>query len=163
KLANAALTIYPNVPIEQFQRAVQYVSPDGKMVSAALASFLTMSQPSGKSIWLTLYQKVPGFAFISEKLYRLISLHRNIFYKISLFLWGAHPVPPRYVLTSWIFLRLFGLLYLAAFLSFGSQALGLIGSNGILPLPEFMNAVKSQLGSNSYQLLPMVFWLNGSD
>ena len=56
-----------------------------------------------------------------------------------------------------------GLIYLAAFVSFGTQALGLIGSHGILPLSGFVDAVRSQLGSQSYWRVPMVFWLDQSD
>src|SRR6202035_3490283 len=43
------------------------------------------------------------------------------------------------------------------------QALGLIGSRGILPLSEFADAVRSQLGSASYWRAPMVFWLDQGD
>ncbi len=43
------------------------------------------------------------------------------------------------------------------------QALGLIGSHGILPLSEFTDAIRSQLGLERYWLFPMVFWLDQSD
>src|SRR4029077_7030076 len=56
-----------------------------------------------------------------------------------------------------------GLIYLAAFVSFGVQALGLVGSHGILPLSEFTGAVRDQFGSERYWWFPMVFWLDHSD
>jgi lipase maturation factor 1 len=50
-----------------------------------------------------------------------------------------------------------------AFVSFGVQAQGLIGSHGILPLRELVGAVASRSGPERFFLMPMVFWLNASD
>lgn len=154
---------YPEIPIEEFQNAVQYVAPDGKISRAAEASFLTLSNAPGKSFWLTLYKKLPGFAFISEKSYAFIASHRDLFFKISIFLWGRNYEPPRYDFIAWLFLRLLGLIFFAAFVSFGVQALGLIGSQGIIPLDNLINAGQNQLSAIRYYILPMVFWLNSSD
>src|ERR1700684_4508787 len=57
---------YPEIPVAAFQRAVQYIAPDGKIASGAEACFLTLSHASGKGFWLALYQHLPGFAAISE-------------------------------------------------------------------------------------------------
>ena len=78
-------------------------------------------------------------------------------------LWGRDYEPPRYDLVSFLFLRLFGLIYLSAFVSFGVQAQGLIGSHGILPLAELVDAVASRFGPERFFLMPMVFWWNASD
>ena len=78
-------------------------------------------------------------------------------------MWGRDYEPPHFDLVSWLFLRAIGLIYLAAFVSFGVQALGLIGSHGILPLSEFTGAIRSQFGSERYWWFPMVFWLDQSD
>lgn len=71
--------------------------------------------------------------------------------------------PGEFRITSWLFFRALGLIYFSAFVSFGVQALGLIGSHGILPLADFIGAMNRQLGSERYRLMPMVFWLNSSD
>ena len=127
-------------PDADFQRAVQYIAPDG-VASAAEASFLTLSHAPGKGFWLALYRKLPGFAAISEWIYAFIAAHRSAFYRVSLFLWGRDHEPPRYDLVSFVFLRLLGLIYLSAFVSFGVQALGLIGSHGILPVADLVEAL----------------------
>ena len=57
-------------------------------------------------------------------------------YRWSRLLWGQERHPPTFHLVSWLFLRLLGLTFLAAFVSIGSQITGLVGSDGILPLPE---------------------------
>lgn len=154
---------YPAIPLAEFQRAVQYIAPDGNIASAAEASFLTLSHARGKGIWLALYRNLPGFAAITERAYAFIASHRPAFHRLSLWLWGRDYVPPRFELVSWFFLRTIGLIYLAAFVSFGVQALGLIGSHGILPLPELIGAIQRQFGVERYWLFPMVFWLGSGD
>lgn len=156
-------SLYPDIPVQEFQRAVQYITPDGKVASGAEASFLTLSHHPGSGIWLRMYRKLPGFAYVSEKAYNVVSTHRNFFYTISKFCWGSDPDPTTYDMLTWIFLRLFGLIFLSAFYSFATQASGLIGSNGIIPAAEFLNAVYDQIGSQGYWLLPNVFWLNASN
>jgi predicted DCC family thiol-disulfide oxidoreductase YuxK len=154
---------YPAIPLADFQRAVQYITPDGRRASAAEASFLTLRHARGKGIWLALYRKLPGVATISELVYAFIAAHRPVFYHLSLLLWGRNHEPPRYDLISFLFLRLFGLVYLSAFISFGVQAQGLIGSHGILPLAQLVDSIASRVGPERFFLMPMVFWWNASD
>jgi predicted DCC family thiol-disulfide oxidoreductase YuxK len=154
---------YPAIPLADFQRAVQYITPDGHRASAAEASFRTLDHAHGKGIWLALYRYLPGFAAISELSYTFIAAHRSAFYCISLLLWGRQYDPPRHDLASFLFLRLFGLIFLSAFVSFGVQAQGLIGSHGILPLTELVNTAGDYLGAERFFVMPMVFWWNASD
>ncbi len=154
---------YPEIPPAAFKDAVQYVAPDGKIASGAEAALLTLSHAPGKGFWLALYRRLPAFAAIAELIYAFVATHRSDFHRLSLWLWGRDYEPPRFDLVSWLFLRAIGLIYLAAFVSFGTQALGLIGSHGIMPLSEFAGAVRSQLGFESYWRVPMVFWIDQSD
>jgi predicted DCC family thiol-disulfide oxidoreductase YuxK len=154
---------YPEIPVAAFQRAVQYVAPDGKIASGAEAALLTLSHASGKGLWLMLYRHLPGFAPLAERIYAIVASHRSAFYRPSRWLWGRDHEPPQFELVAWLFLRAMGLIYFAAFVSFGVQALGLIGSHGIMPLPEFVDAARNQLGSQGYTQFPMVFWLSQSD
>jgi predicted DCC family thiol-disulfide oxidoreductase YuxK len=153
---------YPEIPLVDFQRGVQYIRPNGRRASAAEASFLTLSH-GGKGVWLTLYKKLPGFAAVSELIYALIAAHRSAAYRVTLFLWGRDYGPPRYDLASFLFMRLFGLIYLSAFASFGVQALGLIGSHGILPVAELVNVIGGQAGAERFYVMPMLFWISSSD
>src|SRR5262249_38362046 len=142
---------------------IQYIAPDGKIATSAEASFLTLSHARGKGFWLALYRKLPGFAGISERAYAFIAAHRPAFHRLSRWLWGKNYAPPRYDLVSSLFLRGIGLIYLSAFTSFAVQAMGLIGSHGILPLGEFIAFLQTQLGAERYWFAPMVFWLGSSD
>jgi predicted DCC family thiol-disulfide oxidoreductase YuxK len=153
---------YPEIPRTEFQRAVQYVAPDGKIASGAEACLLTLSD-AGNSSWLTLYRRFSGFAAIAEGIYALVAANRSALFRPTRWLWGPDYEPPRFEMVAWLFLRAMGVIYLAAFVSFGLQASGLIGSHGILPLSEFLDAARSQLGVESYWRLPMVFWIDQSD
>jgi predicted DCC family thiol-disulfide oxidoreductase YuxK len=153
---------FPEIPLAEFKRAVKYIAPDGTIASGAEAVFLALSHVRGHGVWLLLYRHLPGFAELTEDAYALIASNRGPAYRLSLSLWGRDYEPPRYELVSWLFLRLIGLVYLAAFLSFGAQAMGLIGSNGIEPLAEFIDAATA-LGAIRYRVLPMVFWISHSD
>jgi predicted DCC family thiol-disulfide oxidoreductase YuxK len=154
---------YPEIPLADFRRAVQYITPDGCRASGAEASFLTLSHARGKGWWLALYKKLPGFAPVSELLYTFISAHRPAFHRISRFLWGRDFEPPRLDLAAFLFLRLFGLIYLSAFVSFGVQAPGLIGSHGILPLADWVDVAATRVGAERFFFMPMVFWWNAGD
>ena len=154
---------YAAIPLADFKRAVQYLAPDGSHASAAEASFRVLSHAPGKGWWLALYRRLPGFGPISERIYAFIAAHRSAFYRISLILWGKDYAPPRFDLAGHLFVRLFGLIYLSAFVSFGVQAQGLIGSHGILPLADMVDALKGRVGVQRFFVMPMLFWWNASD
>jgi hypothetical protein len=68
-----------------------------------------------------------------------------------------------HLLTVRNFLRLLGAIYLIAFVSFGVQAAGLIGSHGILPVADFLRLVRGSVGSGAFRDVPTVLWLSASD
>ncbi|HLA54407.1 MAG TPA: lipase maturation factor family protein [Flavitalea sp.] len=72
---------------------------------------------------------------------------------------------PTYWLTRFMILRLLGFIYAIAFLVAINQILPLIGSNGLLPVGEYLERVKDALGSktNGFLRLPSLFWFDHSD
>jgi hypothetical protein len=72
---------------------------------------------------------------------------------------------PTYWLTRFVILRLLGIIYAVAFLVAINQVVPLIGSNGLLPLGNYLNQVSAALGSAGagFMRLPSVFWLWHSD
>jgi len=68
-----------------------------------------------------------------------------------------------FVVSRWVFLRLLGVIYLAAFASLLVQIDGLIGSHGILPVGEFLDAVREQFGTRRLMAVPSLCWLNPGD
>jgi hypothetical protein len=67
-----------------------------------------------------------------------------------------------YVLASWLFLRLLGVIYLVAFISLATQIQGLVGRDGILPISEFFERRRVCRFSHFYRL-PTLCWFNASD
>ena len=69
-----------------------------------------------------------------------------------------------YLWARWIFLRALGLIFLSAFYSFAFQIHGLIGARGILPVGEYLTAVRTQVPDvRHFWYVPSLFWLNASD
>ena len=153
---------FPDIPRERFARAVQLVLPDGSHFEAAEAVYRSLALAPGGGAPLTLYRHVPLFAPASEWCYRLIAGHRPAFERLTRALWGRHLVPPGERVTQWLYLRLLGVVFMVAFLSLAVQITGLIGSSGILPVRDYLSAVRAQLGPDAFRFAPTVcWWWNG--
>jgi lipase maturation factor 1 len=154
---------FPEIPPEQFERSVIFIEGDGSASCGAEAVFRSLrSRPSKK--WLAWsYEHVPGFAAVSESLYGIVAANRAVASKITRLFWGNDVRPPSYYFARRWFLRLLGLIFLLAFVSLWVQIDGLIGSNGITPVADFLPAVRAQLGDRALSILPTLCWLSSSD
>ena len=65
-----------------------------------------------------------------------------------------------YEISRWLFLRCLGVIFLIAFLSLWVQVQGLIGPEGILPVADFLSALREQVGLERYWLVPTLFWVD---
>jgi lipase maturation factor 1 len=152
---------FPEVPVEEFQLAVQLFA-SGERYSGAEAVFQLLRYSTGsgsfKALPLWLYHHLPGFAAVTEGGYRSIATHRNAGFWITRALWGGQPIPSTYNVASSLFARAIAAIYLIAFISFGTQVRGLIGDKGIQPVAEFFNEVSRQFGSSAFWQTPSVFW-----
>ncbi|MBV9463671.1 MAG: DUF393 domain-containing protein, partial [Verrucomicrobiae bacterium] len=155
----------PGVSEAECRRAVQLVETDGEIFSGAeaVARLLSHSPRSWARLPLWAYENVPGLAPISEELYRLVADHRTAASRLNHLLWGNRFTPPGRAFSSWLFLRALGFIYLIAFISFGVQARGLVGQQGILPVVNMLDAAKAQFGSHAYWQFPTLCWFNSSD
>jgi predicted DCC family thiol-disulfide oxidoreductase YuxK len=154
---------FPEIPIEQFKRAVAFIEPDGEAFFAAKAVYRSLRYRSSKK-WLTWsYDHVPGFACISETAYQFIARHRGLGSTFTRLLWGKDVRPPTYFWARRWFLRMLGLIYLIAFVSLWVQVDGLVGSNGMSPVNRFLPAVRQQLGPDAYFFLPTLCWFDSSN
>src|SRR5215831_6641700 len=155
---------HPEIPIERFRAAVHLREPDGTWTHGAEAVFRTLAYAKGHGKWRWLYEHGPPFAWASEWSYEIIARHRPFFFRITKWLWGAHVVPPGNALTTWIFLRLLGIVYVAAFASLAVQVIGLIGAQGILPVRDYLPLVREQIGPvRGLWFTPSVLWLAHGD
>jgi len=67
-----------------------------------------------------------------------------------------------YSLSSWLFLRILAVIHLIAFVSFWTQAPGLIGPHGLLPAARLFAYVHQHLGWSRYWQLPSLCWWLGT-
>lgn len=67
-----------------------------------------------------------------------------------------------YALASWVFLRLLGVIYFAAFVSLVPQICGLAGNDGLLPASELL-ARRDHWGAARYWRWPTLCWVDSSD
>jgi predicted DCC family thiol-disulfide oxidoreductase YuxK len=158
-----AASDFPGIAPDAFERAIQLIEPDGQVHSGAAATFRLLSYVPGRGLWWWLYAHLPGFAVPSEWVYGFFARRRGLLQRVTGILWGPALEPERYDLVSWLFLRLFGAIYIAAFASLSVQILGLVGQGGILPLEPYLQAAHPALGDTAYRVLPTLFWLNASD
>jgi predicted DCC family thiol-disulfide oxidoreductase YuxK len=154
---------FPEVRREDFAAAVKLVTSDGQMYSGAHAAYVTLDLGAGKWWCRWAYEHVPGFAPVSEAVYRGIAAHRSLAYKITKLLWGIPVEPDTQAAVTQLFLRILGLIYLIAFVSFGVQAAGLIGANGIRPIAGTIHGLGESYGDIRYRIFPTLFWLKTSD
>lgn len=71
--------------------------------------------------------------------------------------------PLDFQLSRRVFLRLIGVTYLIAFTSLLPQILGLIGTQGLLPVEEYLSQAHDFFGSDAYYQFPTFLWLSASD
>ena len=154
---------FPQVSEAEFQYAVQLFLPDGRVLSGAHAVFLAISHTPGQGWLLWLYQNLWGFPVLAQLIYRFVSAHRSSFYYPTRLLYGQLLHPPEYLLVCRLFVRLLGIIYLIAFASIGTQVIGLIGSEGILPVGDFLERVQAGIGVDGYWRAPTLFWISSSD
>jgi lipase maturation factor 1 len=153
---------FPEVPREEFERAVKFIEPDGQVWSGAAAVYHSLGA-GGRPLNRWSYDHVPGFAAASEFAYRFIAGHRELAHRVTWLLWGEDVRRPIYFHARRWFLRALGAIYLIAFLSFWIQADGLIGARGVLPVGQFLEAARAQLGSRAWLILPTLCWFNSSN
>jgi len=154
---------FPAIPRERFARAIQLIEPDGTIYAGAAATYRTLRHAPGRAAWWWMYERIPGFAAISERAYAFFARRRGLLSRLSHILWGAHLEPERYELVSWLFLRLLGGIYVIAFASLAVQIQGLVGERGILPAGEYLDAARQGWGISAYWRMPTLFWLNAND
>ncbi len=154
---------FPEIAPAEFEKAVQFVEPDGRIFSGAEAVFASLRYAPGGNWLAWLRDHVPGFGVVSEVAYGFVARNRQVASLGTRLLWGNDVRRPTYLKTRRIFLRALGVVYLIAFLSLWVQVQGLIGSDGISPVAQYLPLAGEQLGARAPLVLPTLCWLNASD
>ena len=154
---------YPDIPLDTFRHAIQFVETDAHVYSGAAATYRVLRYAPGRQGWWWIYAYVPGFAPVAEWAYAFFARRRDLLSRVTQLLWGSALEAERYDAVIWVFLRGLGLIYFAAFASLAVQILGLVGSAGVLPVESFLQAAREYYGIAAYGIVPTLFWLNSSD
>jgi predicted DCC family thiol-disulfide oxidoreductase YuxK len=156
---------FPEIELDRFEASVQMIDEDEVLHSGADAvlRLLTINESSRWRYVRRLYDRVPGFARLTEAAYAWISRRRGIASAITRALWAEELERPQYFIVRWVFLRGLALIYLIAIASLWSQLLGLVGSQGIQPAVDSLAAASEQFGGAKYWRFPTLFWVNASD
>ena len=154
---------FPEIPREDFERAVQFIETDGTVFRAAEAVFRSLGHRRSRRWMIWCYEHVPGFGPTTEAAYRLVARHRQLASFFTRLLWGKDVRSPTYFRSRRWFLRSLGGIYLIAFVSLWTQVDGLIGENGVSPVAQFLPAARDQIGANAPFILPTLCWLNPSN
>jgi len=154
---------FPEIPVDQFTRAMAFIKPDGDVFFAADAVYRSLAYRRSRRLLAWSYDRVPGFAAVSETGYGFIARHRNFASAVTRLLWGNDVRRPTYFWARRWFLRALGTIYLIAFVSLWVQVNGLVGSDGMSPANQFLPAVRAQIGPDAYSLLPTLCWFGQSD
>jgi len=158
-----AAEAFPEIPVDQFQRSIVFITPEGNAFFAAEAIYRSLGYRRSRE-WMTWsYHHVPGFAAVSEIGYGLVARHRRFSSTVTRLFWGKDVRRPTYFWARRWFLRALGVIYLIAFLSLWIQVDGLVGSDGLSPVVQFLPAAHAQVGRSACALLPTLCWLNSSN
>ena len=159
---------YPQISEHDFNRAVHLVGAYGKVTRGAEAVFGAMAYCGRKRWLLWLYQRLPPFALVSEVLYRLVAANRGPLTLIRRIWYGRDLNLPTYHISSTLFLRLLGLIYLIAFVSLWTQIDGLVGDHGILPVNNYLEGTAGYYSHDSppespVWHVPTLAWISPHD
>ncbi len=157
---------YPEIPREEFDRAVQLIETDGQVYPGAEAFFHSLGYSAGKKWLAGFYRKTPGFAPIANVVYSFIAGQRALASAATRLLWGNDVRSPKYFAARRGFLKTMGLIYLFAFISVWVQVDGLMGEKGITPAREILPALRERAAASTLSLAwqhPTLCWFNSSD
>lgn len=149
---------------EAKSESLQWIAPDGTQCAGAEAVFRVLATSTWTgAVLLWLFTRIPPFAWLANFGYRFVAKQRAVFSFFTSLLWGPDLRPPAYAISAFVFVRLLGIIYLIAFVSYWVQIDGLIGKEGILPAATFFEKVHEAYGNQAYWELPSLCWLGASD
>ncbi|MCH8150521.1 MAG: lipase maturation factor family protein, partial [Planctomycetes bacterium] len=159
---------FPEVDEKDFQRAVHFIDTEGAVSRGAEALFRATAHCGRKRWLLWLYKRLPPFALAAEMFYRLVAVSRTPITIVHRIWYGKELKPPTYHISSALFLRFLGIVYLIAFVSLWTQIDGLIGDNGILPAQNYLSAVERHFSeqrppASPEWRVPTLAWISPHD
>jgi predicted DCC family thiol-disulfide oxidoreductase YuxK len=79
-------TEFPEIPLSAFQTSVKLILENGEVFSGSEAVLRALNN----RLLLWCYYSLPGYAPLSEAVYRFVARHRPFFSKVTRWLWRTH-------------------------------------------------------------------------
>jgi predicted DCC family thiol-disulfide oxidoreductase YuxK len=155
---------YPGLTLADCEQALQLVEPGGRIRSGAEAVARTL-RLNPRIAPLTWVYYVPGLRWAFDLGYRTVARNRfllggEVCTDDTCSVHQAREPPIERTHVRDLFLRLLGLTFLVAFLSLLSQVDVLYGSHGLLPMRQYLDAIRP---SATFLTAPTLLWLSCSD
>jgi predicted DCC family thiol-disulfide oxidoreductase YuxK len=153
---------FPEIKASDYAREIHLIFPDGSVTRGAEAVFAALNTRVGGGSGWRFYQHVPAFAKISEWCYRRVANNRSLLSLLTRIFWGDPGARSTYRFSGMLFLRLLGLVFLVAFVSFWGQSGGLVGDHGIIPLKMYFDSISAAPGLSNFEKFldaPSLLWL----
>ncbi len=77
---------FPDLPISAFEKSVKLILENGEILSGAEAVLRALNN----RFFLWFYYNLPGFAPLSEIVYRFVAQNRTFFSAVTRLLWGTY-------------------------------------------------------------------------
>ncbi|MCC6625464.1 MAG: lipase maturation factor family protein [Deltaproteobacteria bacterium] len=136
--------------------------PDGRVLWNARA----LAEVRRGALWAWCVRRSWLAAEVAELVWRLGAALAPVLAIASPLLRGESLVAPRTTRTRALVLRVIGLALACAAASWWAQVDGLVGSNGVAPAAEWLEAVRAhaeRAGQSALVLAPTLLWLDASD
>ncbi len=137
------------IPLEDCERSVQYLDEEGERTQGAEAVFRALAF-IGQGAWLWAYWRVPGFAWITERVYRAVADHRAGVSRWARYAHGPDLREDPWTLTRSVYLRFLGLVLLLAITSYWTQIDGLNGQGGISSAVDLVDRIDAMAEERSW-------------
>ena len=82
---------FPDIPKENFQKAVQLIEPGGAVYGGAAAAYRSLYIINRYTWPYQFYSKSEVFKKINDALYHFVATHRDLFLKITWLFFGKNP------------------------------------------------------------------------
>ena len=158
-----AASQFPAISDDDFRESLHVIEPDGTVRTKAGACWRVLQLTTLRSWPLWLHEHVPPVRWVGDLGYRWVTRHRGGLNTASSLLHGNVAAPSTVLLTRRVFIRLLGLIYLAAFLSAGWQLDGLVGEDGIRPVGQRLAMLESNFSAVPIAEVPSLLWLDTSN
>ena len=107
----SAANEFQDIPLREFQKAVQLIFPNGDVISGAAVAYYPYYEFGSPKYLYKWYHAGGLFKSLSDLLYRLVARKRNFFFKVSKVCFGKDPYQngSRIFLTRMSLILLFSL------------------------------------------------------